>query len=43
LTRLLETIRDKPGRAVQGAGRAATPPAPVPLTLDLDRHRKNRP
>ncbi len=43
LTRLLETIRDKPGRAVQGAGCGTTPTGPVPLTLDLDRHRRTRP
>jgi hypothetical protein len=43
LTQLLATIEDKPGRAVQGAGCAAAPAGPVPLTLDLNRHRRTRP
>ncbi|MGH3701403.1 MAG: tyrosine-type recombinase/integrase [Pseudonocardiaceae bacterium] len=46
LTRLLASMRDNPGRAVQGAGcGAAAPPAPgpVPLTLDLTRTRKTQP
>ena len=47
LTKLLDTIRAKPGRAVQGAGcstdRGTAPTGPVPLTLDLDRHRRTRP
>jgi hypothetical protein len=40
LTRLLATMSDNPGRAVQGAGCGAAPPAPVQLTLDLTRHRR---
>lgn len=45
LTRLLTSMQDSPGRAVQGAGCGATPtPAgPVPITLDLTRHRRTRP
>ncbi|WP_331752457.1 tyrosine-type recombinase/integrase [Streptomyces sp. NBC_00829] len=43
LTRLLDTIRDKAGRAVQGAGCGPAPTGPVPLALDLDRHRRTRP
>ncbi|MFI5635557.1 tyrosine-type recombinase/integrase [Streptomyces sp. NPDC051664] len=41
-TRLLETIGDKPHCAVQGAGCGTTPAGPVPLALDLDRHRRTR-
>ncbi|MFD4530156.1 tyrosine-type recombinase/integrase [Streptomyces sp. NPDC058470] len=40
LTRLLETIGDKPNCAVQGAGCGAAPAGPVPLALDLDCHRR---
>jgi hypothetical protein len=43
LTQLLATIEDKPGRAVQGAGCGAAPACPVPLALDLNRHRRTRP
>ena len=43
LTRLLDTIRAKPGRAVQGAGCGTAPTGPVPLTIDLDHHRRSRP
>jgi len=46
LTRLLASMQNNPGRAVQGAGcGATTPPAPgpVPLTLDLTRTRKTQP
>lgn len=43
LTKLLDTIRSKPGRAVQGAGCDAAPTGPVALTLDLERHRRIRP
>jgi len=43
LTRLLATLREKPGRAIQGAGCGTTTAGPVPLTLDLDRHRRTRP
>ena len=44
LTRLLATMADNPGRAVQGAGCGAAPshPGPVPLTLDLTRHRRTQ-
>lgn len=44
LTRLLTSMQGNPGRAVQGAGCGATPtPAgPVPIALDLTRHRKTR-
>jgi hypothetical protein len=41
LTRLLATMADHPGRAVQGGGCGAAPAGPVPLTLDLARHRRN--
>ncbi|WP_263454995.1 hypothetical protein [Streptomyces sp. LS1784] len=40
---MLDTLRAKPGRAVQGAGCGAAPTGPVPLTLDLNRHRRTRP
>lgn len=43
LTRLLTSMTDHPGRAVQGGGCDAAPTTPVPLTLDLDRHRRNQP
>jgi len=43
LTRLLDTIHAKPGRAVQGGGCGTAPSGPVPLTLDLARHRRSRP
>lgn len=43
LTRLLDTIASKPARAVQGAGCGAAVTGPVPVTLDLDRHRRTRP
>lgn len=43
LTRLLATMADRPGRAVQGGGCGATPAGAVPLTLDLSRHRRNQP
>ncbi|MFE2916502.1 tyrosine-type recombinase/integrase [Kitasatospora indigofera] len=43
LTRLLDTIRAKPGRAVQGAGCGTTLTGPVPVALDLDHHRRIRP
>ena len=39
LTRLLATLPNNPRRAVQGAGCGA-PAGPVPLTLDLTRHRR---
>lgn len=40
LTRLLRLIGDQPGRAVQGGGCGPAPAGPVPLSLDLNRHRK---
>jgi len=43
LTRLLATITGEPGRAVQGAGCGPSPGGPVPLALDLTRHRRTRP
>ncbi|MFE3905703.1 hypothetical protein ACFXPY_36880 [Streptomyces sp. NPDC059153] len=43
LTRLLDTIRAKPGRAVQGAGCGTTLTGPVPVALDLDHHRRIQP
>lgn len=42
LTRLLASMADHPGRAVQGGGCGTAPAAPVPLALDLDRHRRNQ-
>ena len=43
LTRLLNVIEDHPGRAVQGGGCGAATPGPVPLSLDLSRHRRSQP
>jgi hypothetical protein len=46
LTRLLATMADHPGRAVQGGGCGGAPAAPagaVPITLDLARHRRKPP
>jgi hypothetical protein len=43
LTRLLSVIEDHPGRAVQGGGCGAAPGGPIPLTLDLGRHRRSNP
>ncbi|MFG2250942.1 tyrosine-type recombinase/integrase [Spirillospora sp. NPDC048823] len=44
LTRLLAALQAAPGRAVQGAGYGTAATAgPVPITLDLNRHRKHRP
>jgi hypothetical protein len=43
LSKLLGTIHAKPGRAVQGAGCGTAPTGPVPLTLDLDHHKRTRP
>ena len=40
LTRVLTTMAGATGRAVQGAGCGAAPAGPVPLTLDLTRHRR---
>ena len=43
LTRLLAAMNDHPGRAVQGVGCGAAPSGPIPLTLDLRRHRRSNP
>lgn len=45
LTQLLAKMRDNPGRAIQGGGCGATAPTsgPVPITLDLSRHRRTQP
>ena len=43
LTRLLTTMTEHPGRAVQGGGCGPAAAGPVPLTLDLDRHRRTQP
>jgi hypothetical protein len=43
LTRLLGVMDDHPGRAVQGAGCGPTASGPVPLNLDLARHRRSNP
>ncbi len=40
LARLLATMQASPGRAIQGAG---SPSSPVPVSIDLDRHRKPQP
>jgi hypothetical protein len=40
LARLLSTMRASPGRAVQGAG---SPSSPVPVSIDLTRHREQQP
>jgi hypothetical protein len=40
LARLLATMQASPGRAIQGAG---SPSSPVPVSIDLDRHRKPHP
>ena len=43
LTQLLAGMRDNPGHAMQGAGCGAAAKGPVPLTLDLNRHRRTQP
>jgi integrase len=44
LTRLLASMREHPGRAMQGAGCSNRVPAgPMPLTLHLTRARKDQP
>jgi integrase len=43
LTQLLATLATNPGRAVQGAGCAATATGPVPLTLGPTRTRPGQP
>jgi len=40
LVKLLAAMQASPGRAVQGAG---SPSSPVPVSLDLTRHRKPQP
>ena len=40
LARLLAAMQASPGRAVQGAG---SPSSPVPVSIDLARHRKPQP
>ena len=40
LARLLATMQASPGRAVQGAG---SPSSPVPVSIDLTRHRDQEP
>jgi len=42
LTRLMETMAEHPGRAVQGGGCGTTAAGPVSLTLDLNRHRRTQ-
>jgi hypothetical protein len=45
MTQLLAKMRDNPGRALQGGGCGAVAPSggPVPIILDLTRHRKSQP
>jgi hypothetical protein len=43
LARLLTAMQSAPGRAVQGAGCGAAPGGPIPLALDLARHRRTAP
>ena len=43
LARLLATMQASPGRAVQGAGCRRPPAGPVPVTIDLARHREDQP
>ena len=43
LTRLLAAMQSAPGRAVQGAGCGTATAGPVPLALDLNRHRRTTP
>ena len=40
LARLLAAMQASPGRAIKGAG---SPSSPVPVSIDLDRHRKPQP
>jgi integrase len=42
LTKLLATMSDHPGRAVQGGG-CGSDAGPTPLALDLNRHRRSSP
>ena len=43
LTRLLATMADHPGRALQGGGCGAPSTGAVPLTLNVAPHRRNQP
>jgi Phage integrase family len=43
LTRLLAALQHAPGRAVEGAGCGSAPAGPVPLAIDLTRHRRHQP
>jgi hypothetical protein len=43
LSQLLSRIEDQPGRSGQGGGCGAAPRGPVPLSLDLTRHRRSNP
>lgn len=43
LTRLLAAMADNPNRAVPGAGCGTAPAGPIPITLDLTRHRRTHP
>ncbi|MFI2207169.1 hypothetical protein ACH47Z_42140 [Streptomyces sp. NPDC020192] len=43
LAKLLDSIRSRPDRAVHGAGCGTAPTGPVPISFDLDRHRRTRP
>ncbi|GLV88445.1 putative transposase/integrase [Streptomyces lavendulae subsp. lavendulae] len=43
LAKLLDTLQSTPDRAIQGAGCGAAPTGPIPVRLDLDHHRRNRP
>jgi hypothetical protein len=40
LARLLSSMQASPRRAVQGAG---SPSSPVPVSIDLTRHRDQKP
>ena len=40
LDKLLAAMQASPGRAVQGAG---SPSTPIPVSIDLTRHRKPQP
>ena len=42
LTQLLAAMADNPGQTRQGAGCGAAPTGPVPLSLDLNRHRRTQ-
>ena len=40
---MLAAMADNPGQTMQGAGCGAAPTGPVPLSLDLNRHRRTQP